>query len=55
MAKITGNSTVKYWMDNDLVEDDLPKPHYKPISYVKIAFCWAMYYLKNSFNYEDAL
>ena len=58
IAKVTGNSTAKYWMENDIDHEDIeemPKPHYRPISYVKTAFCWAMYYLKHCYNYEEAL
>jgi len=49
MARITGLSTVKYWLENDIDVDDteeMPKAHYRPISYVKTAILWAFYHLK---------
>lgn len=58
MARKTGYSTVKYWMENDIdVEDEneMPKAHYRPISYVKTALLWAFYHLKHQSTYEVAL
>ena len=58
IASITGFSTVKYWIENDLELDplkELPTPHYRPVYYVKVPILWALYYLKNCTKYEDAL
>lgn len=58
MARKTGFSTIKYWLENDIDVDDLeemPKPHYRPISYAKTAIVWACYYLKHQSSYEEAL
>jgi len=33
----------------------MPKPYYRPITYVKPALLWTFYYLKNCCNYEEAL
>lgn len=56
-AKATGNSTIKYWFENevDLGDDEMPKPHYRPVSYVKTSILWAFYYLKHEFTFEDAV
>ena len=58
LARKTGYSTVKYWMENDIDIDDeneMPKAHYRPISYVKTALLWAFYHLKHQSTYEVAL
>ncbi len=58
MARKTGLSTVKYWLENDIDVnnlDEMPKAHYRPISYVKTAIIWAFYYLKCQSSYGDAL
>jgi ADP-ribosyl-[dinitrogen reductase] hydrolase len=56
-ARISGISTVKYWFENDIEIDDneMPIPHYRPISYIKTAILWTFYYLKKGFTYEDAM
>ncbi len=33
----------------------MPKPHYRPISYIKTSILWALYYLKNEYEYEAAI
>ena len=33
----------------------MPKPHYRPISYIKTSLLWAFYYLKNEYELNDAL
>ncbi len=33
----------------------MPKPHYRPISYIKIPILWAFYYLKKDYEYEAAI
>jgi ADP-ribosylglycohydrolase len=33
----------------------MPKLHERPIMYIKNAFIWALYYLKNNFTLNDAL
>ncbi len=33
----------------------MPKPNYRPISYIKIPILWAFYYLKNDYEYEAAI
>jgi hypothetical protein len=41
-----------YWLQNDVDEDDeneMPKPNYRPISYIKIPLLWAFYYLKKEY------
>ena len=57
MARITGYSTMKYWIENDIEIDptEMPIPHYRPESYVKVSILWAFYYLKHCTKYEDAL
>ena len=58
MARKTGLSTIKYWLENDIDVDDvkeMPIPHYRPISYVKTAILWAFYHLKPQSTYEFAL
>ncbi len=58
MARKTGCSTIKYWIENDIEKDpeeEMPKPHYRPISYVKVSILWALYYLKQSMKYEETL
>ena len=55
MARKTGCSTIKYWIENDIENEEMPLPHYRPISYVKVSILWALYYLKNSMKYEEAL
>jgi hypothetical protein len=57
-ARVSGFSTIKYWIENDVDVndiDEMPKPNYRPISYIKTSILWAFYYLKNDFEYEDAL
>lgn len=33
----------------------MPKPHYRPISYVKTAILWSLYYLRKDSTYEEAV
>jgi hypothetical protein len=56
-AKISGCSTVKYWLENDVEmgDEEMPKPHYRPISYIKVSILWAFYYLKHEYQFEDAI
>jgi hypothetical protein len=56
-ARISGISTVKYWFENDIEIDvsEMPIPHYRPISYIKVPILWAFYYLKNDYTYEQAM
>jgi hypothetical protein len=57
-ARISGCSTIKYWFENDIEPDDLdemPKMHYRPISYLKTALLWAFYYLKKEYTFEQAM
>jgi hypothetical protein len=56
-ARITGNSTIKYWFENEIETDvsEMPIPHYRPISYIKVCILWAFYYLKNNHTYEEAM
>jgi hypothetical protein len=57
-ARITGLSTIKYWIENDIEVgdlDEMPKPHYRPTIYIKTALLWAFYYLRSNFNYEKAV
>jgi ADP-ribosyl-[dinitrogen reductase] hydrolase len=44
-------------MENDIEINDseLPIPHYRPISYVKVSILWALYFLKHEFTFEDAV
>jgi ADP-ribosyl-[dinitrogen reductase] hydrolase len=50
---------IKDWFENILGKnediDDLPTPNDGYPSYLKIAFIWAFYYLKNNWSYMDAL
>ena len=56
-ARITGLSTIKYWMENEIEinDSDLPIPHYRPLSYVKVSILWAFYYLKHDYTFNDAV
>jgi ADP-ribosylglycohydrolase len=44
-------------MENDIEIDvkEMPFPHYRPISYVKVSILWAFYYLKHEYQFEDAI
>ena len=44
-------------MENEIEinDSDLPIPHYRPLSYVKVSILWAFYYLKHDFAYNDAV
>jgi ADP-ribosylglycohydrolase len=33
----------------------MPIPHYRPISYVKTAILWSLYYLRKDSTYEEAV
>lgn len=33
----------------------MPKPHYIPISLIKVSFVWALYYLKHNYEFNDAI
>lgn len=45
-----------YWFKNDVdIEGEMPYPHYRPLKYVKTALLWAFYYLKNEYDFNDAL
>jgi hypothetical protein len=33
----------------------MPKPHYRPINYIKVSLLWAFYYLKNGYSFERAM
>ena len=33
----------------------MPKPHYRPLTYLKTALLWAFYYLKKEFTFEEAM
>ena len=35
--------------------EEMPKPHFRPITYVKIPILWAFYYLNKEYSYEDAI
>lgn len=35
--------------------EEMPMPHYRPISYVKISILWGLYYLKNNKSFEEAV
>ena len=57
-ARLSGNSTVMYWVENDIDTEDIeemPKPHHKPNSYIKTSILWAFYYLKHNYQYYDAI
>ena len=57
-ARKTGLSSIKYWIENDIEVgdlDEMPKPHYRPTTYIKTGLLWAFYYLKYSFSYEEAV
>ena len=30
-------------------------PHYRPQSYIKVSFLWALYYLKNEYKLKEAI
>ena len=55
---ITGSSIIKYWIENELESNDIsemPQLHERPITYIKNAFIWALYYLKNEIKLDHAL
>lgn len=58
-AAITGMSSIKYWIENDIEApddiEDMPVPHERPISYIKTPLLWSLYYLKHNNSYEDAI
>ncbi len=56
-ARVSGFSTIKYWIENDIEidEDEMPKPSYRPISFIKTSFLWALYYLKKDYTFHDAV
>jgi hypothetical protein len=33
----------------------MPKPHFRPISYIKTSILWALYYLKHDYTFEVAV
>ena len=52
-------STIKYWIEN-IIEvsndtEEMPEPHYRPISFIKVSLLWSLYYLRNNFTYEKAV
>jgi ADP-ribosyl-[dinitrogen reductase] hydrolase len=56
---MTGLSTVKYWIENDIEasqeDEEMPFPHYRPISYIKTALLWSLFYLRKNEQYEEAV
>jgi ADP-ribosyl-[dinitrogen reductase] hydrolase len=55
-AKVSGCSTIIHWLQNDVdIEGEMPKPHYRPIKYIKTALLWAFYYLKHEYQFNDAI
>ena len=51
-ARLSGCSTIKHWIENDIDVNDvseMPIPHYRPVSYIKTPLLWAFYYLKNDY------
>jgi ADP-ribosylglycohydrolase len=50
--------TGKNWFESELEvhkEEEMVKPHERPISHVKTALLWAFYHLKRQSTYEEAL
>jgi len=33
----------------------MPKPHYRPVSNIKVSILWAFYYLKHDYTFHDAV
>jgi ADP-ribosylglycohydrolase len=56
-ARLSGYSTIKYWIENDVEAgiEEMPKPNYRPVSYIKVSLLWAFYYLKQEYKFEDAI
>jgi ADP-ribosylglycohydrolase len=57
-ARVTGFSAVKYWIELEIEPDDIkemPRPHCRPVSYIKTSFLWALYYLKHDYTFNDAI
>lgn len=54
---MSGNSSIKYWFENDIEigEEELPVPYERPVSYLKTPLCWAFYYLKHNYSFNEAL
>ena len=51
-------STVKFWIESNIDiedEDEMPFPHYRPTSFIKIPIMWAFYFLKNDFQFDEAI
>ena len=44
-------------MENEIEINDseLPIPHYRPLSYIKVSILWAFYYLKHDFTFDKAV
>lgn len=53
-AKLSGYSTAKYWLENDVDQgiDEMPVLKEKPRNYIKKPLLWAFYYLKNGYTFE---
>ena len=57
-AKVSGLSTIKYWIENDIDVDniaEMPIPHYRPQSYIKTSLLWAFYYLKHEKDFNEGV
>lgn len=50
-----GCSDLQQWWKECVEEDKRPPCNVSPKGFVKIAFTWALYYLKNDFSYEKAI
>ena len=44
-------------MENEIEINDseLPIPHYRPLSYIKVSILWAFYYLKHDYTFDKAV
>jgi ADP-ribosylglycohydrolase len=57
-AKVSSFSTVKFWIESNIdMEDEaeMPFPHYRPTSFIKIPIMWAFYFLKNDYQFDEAI
>ena len=42
-------------IENSEGTEEMPVPHYQPISYIIHSFLWSLYYLKKNKTYEVAI
>jgi hypothetical protein len=52
-------NTIRYWIENEVEPldnlNEMPEPHQRPISYIKIPLLWSLHHLKQNTPYEEAI